>query len=109
MERLNRYVTKLDRYGARVQLNYEGKETYQNPIGGCLTLMVFTLILIYGCKLFIGLLITSEPIQFSYTIETDLSQSYSFDLENRIVIQIRNISTNELTYFPDSIGNLEIV
>ena len=62
MERLNRYVTRLDRYGARVLLNYEGKETYKNPIGGCLTLVMFTLILIYGCKLFINLLITSEPI-----------------------------------------------
>ena len=63
MNRINRYITKFDRYGAKVQLNYNGKETYENPIGGCVSLFMATLIIALSCKVLVGLVITGEPTQ----------------------------------------------
>ena len=63
-----KFLTKLDRYGAKVRMNYNGKDSYANPIGGCLSLIINMLILIYSCKILVGLVMIGEPLQLSYTV-----------------------------------------
>ena len=69
-----KFVSRLDRFAPKVELNLEGSTYQQSSFGGVISIVSYIALLAYGITLFNRLVHRDDPQISTYDLVTDLSK-----------------------------------
>ena len=73
-------LRKVDRFGHRFEMHYQGHTSYGTTLGGCITILVYVLIAINSVKILTDFINDSNQTEINRILYEDITQQGEVNL-----------------------------